>query len=388
MLRLFSKTSLLRVQHHKLFCEYDSLLGWRKIPGVKGIHKTAEYSIPEVINSKGIRGPEYSYDKDNEEYRILVVGDSFVEGYTVEFNEMFSEIVKMMLNKRGDRNYEVISAGTGGYCTDQEFLFFKEEGKKYNPDLTVLMFCDNDIIYNAKSKYDQDYKPLFKLEEGKLRLTNVPVPPREKREKKFIETVKRILREKTYLYNFITDRVKSFRGLHAIAIKLGLAQETNTLITDLKVNRHKEVWIPCEFRPYKKKCYDEEIDRAWQITEALLSDFKKEVTFIGGNLLVFHIPSRAAVYPEEWEAMKKRYCLSKDDWDIDNIGRKLADICNKQGIDFIEPTKLFKAEADKLNKQGQRLYFFFDGHWNVKGHQLVGQILMEYMNSHYLKESI
>src|ERR1700757_2661820 len=56
--------------HHRLFMEYDALLGWRKIPHITGRHVTSEYSISERMNSKGIRGPEYAYAKRQNEFRI------------------------------------------------------------------------------------------------------------------------------------------------------------------------------------------------------------------------------------------------------------------------------------------------------------------------------
>ena len=146
LLRAFQEER--QVHEHKLFCEYDPLLGWRKIPNMTGIHvgPEDEYRIRESMNSKGIRGPEYPYNKADKEYRIFVLGDSYAEGYTVEFDELFSEVLKRNLNKRHTRPIEVINTGTGGYSTDQELLLFKNEGVKYQPDLTVLLFCGNDVL--------------------------------------------------------------------------------------------------------------------------------------------------------------------------------------------------------------------------------------------------
>lgn len=143
-----------------------------------GKYVTTEYSITEKINSKGIRGPEYSYEKRNDEYRLLILGDSFAEGYSVEFPELFSEVLKMRLNKSGGtKNYEVINASTAGYSNDQELLLFQTEGKKYHPDLTIAMFHDNDFWYNNQAQYWRAYKPLFQLDNhNTLRLTNVPLP--------------------------------------------------------------------------------------------------------------------------------------------------------------------------------------------------------------------
>lgn len=161
LLRVFVETApweVKQIGHHTIFCEHDSLLGWREIPNKSGLHATSEYEVIERFNSKGIRGPEYSYERSEEEYRILILGDSFAEGYVVEFNGLFSEVLKKKLNKYKGPHYsyhEVINTGTGGYSTDQELLFFQIEGKKYNPDLTILMFYDNDIWYNTQRKHGE-----------------------------------------------------------------------------------------------------------------------------------------------------------------------------------------------------------------------------------------
>jgi len=96
-------------------------------------------------NSRGIRGPEYAYAPGQHESRILVIGDSFTAGYTVQFEETFGQVAERDLNTRASRRHRVIAAGTEAYSTDQELLFFVEEGWKYRPDITVLMFFFNDI---------------------------------------------------------------------------------------------------------------------------------------------------------------------------------------------------------------------------------------------------
>ena len=126
--------------HQELLIEYDPYLGWRKIPNTIGTFATDEYQTTEKINSKGIRGPEYGYTKHPNEFRILVLGDSFAEGYTVDFQDLFSEVLKRQLNDRQDRYFEVTNTGTAGYSTDQELILFQREGRKYNPDLTIILF--------------------------------------------------------------------------------------------------------------------------------------------------------------------------------------------------------------------------------------------------------
>ena len=68
--------------------------------------------------------------------------------------------------------------GVSGYSTDQELLLLERLGSELDPDIVVLIVCDND--YNANSEdfvYQRYYKPYFDIDdEGELYLRNVPVP--------------------------------------------------------------------------------------------------------------------------------------------------------------------------------------------------------------------
>src|SRR5262245_4705138 len=111
--RIVSGPPASNVHHHRLVCEYDPLLGWRKIANASKRYVTAEYDIDEKINARGLRGPEFPYEKPAGVLRILVLGDSFVEGYTVEEREIFTEVMKNALEARLHTPVEVINAGTG-----------------------------------------------------------------------------------------------------------------------------------------------------------------------------------------------------------------------------------------------------------------------------------
>src|SRR6185369_2427975 len=107
---------------------YDPVLGWSKAPHLTGVYAPGEERV-EVLNSRGLRGREYTYAKPANEYRVLVLGDSFAEGRLVAFQDTTFEVLERELRSTmgGDRRAEVISAGTGGYSTDQSLLFFTGE---------------------------------------------------------------------------------------------------------------------------------------------------------------------------------------------------------------------------------------------------------------------
>ena len=232
VLRLLAKAAPLRLNQHKVCCEHDPQLGWRHVANRTVTFERSEYSITERFNSRGVRGPEYSLEKEPDEYRIVVLGDSFAEGYTVEFEELFSEVLKRHLNEQGGRRVEVINLGVAGYSTDQELLLYQTEGIHYRSDLTILMFHDNDVWYNAQKRYfpwRRGYKPLFRLKEDELQLTNVPVPVLAE-EVSFQTQIQTTLAHHSYLYRWIRNRVKNNSTLFSLAISLGLFDRLHVLL--------------------------------------------------------------------------------------------------------------------------------------------------------------
>ncbi len=382
------------VGNPRKYYEYDPLLGWRNIPNINTIRDSIRGQIKVLyqINSKGIRGPEYSYEKEDNEYRILLLGDSYTEGYIVEFNDLFSEVMtKQLNNKEGSLFFQALNSGTSGWSTDQELIFFQNEGKKYRPDLTILMFYENDLAYNNQAKdWGMYYKPLFKEKNGKLVLTNVPVPKPDKivhydqltsGEESLFKKLRVWLHRKSHLYGFVKDRIKNTYFLNNLAIKLRIKDKPKEGEQLLKEG---DMLPPREFKVWERK-YNKSVRESWQITEAMLLQLKKETGAIGSELLVFFIPHEASIYQEAWSKIKNNYGFSDEDWNIDQVGHELGVICKRNGIDFINPTDLFRARSKELHKSGKLMYHPIDKHWNVEGNEFAGKLLADYITLKQLK---
>lgn len=336
---------------HQLYCEYDPLLGWRKIPNVKGHHKTLEYEVQENINSQGVRGPEYPMKKDSGEHRIIVLGDSFSEGYTVGFDSLFSEILKKkLLETQAEPKTEVINFGTGGYSTDQELLCFEREAVQYSPDETVLMFCVNDPWFNNQSRYySRGFKPQFVSEGDSLRLTNVPVPTMGSRS--FFSKTKDWLLENSEL----VKRIKNVRD----NARYAASGQT----------------VPDEWRIYQKE-KTPEMEAAWQVTAKLLERLRQKTAVAGSKLTVFYIPEKIEVYDTDWQEFLKTYSLEEGNFEASIARSRLQEICDSLKIRLIDPTLVFIEKS----KTSPPLYFKQDWHWNEHGHQLAGEILGFYFD--------
>lgn len=108
------------------------------------------YDTALTYNGKGYRGPEASYDKPDNTYRILIIGDSFVESIQVPYEKTFQALLQDQLNEVGtsDKQYEVIAMGRTGWGTVHETAYYQIEGYKYSADLVILMFYVNDVADN------------------------------------------------------------------------------------------------------------------------------------------------------------------------------------------------------------------------------------------------
>lgn len=189
------------------FWKYDALLGWAHEPGQEGVFETPQFRTTVRINERGLRDRSHSYERPEDVERILVLGDSFAWGYGVEESERFSQRLEDLLD------VEVINAGVSGYSTDQELLWYKNEGIKYETDLVVLVMAGNDMGDNDKQLVSTIYyKPKFVIQDGQLVLTGTPVR-KTSPQGKFIYS----LSQRSALAYFLVQRYFDVRSLYVKA---------------------------------------------------------------------------------------------------------------------------------------------------------------------------
>ncbi len=268
---------------------------------------------------------------------------------------------------------EVLNAGTAGYSTDQELLYFTREGVALEPDFTVLFVYVNDILLNTSPDYWRGSKPYFLLSDQRLLLRGVPVPSPEPDRFTFevrggtgftwwTRRADAWIAPRSALYRLFRTGVTDTPFLSGIAIRTGLAE------------------VPIEFRAWARTS-DAETARAWKVTEQLLIRFRDEVTNAGSEFLVFYVPSQPAVYDGVWERVRRAYAMTDKEWSPAEDADRLARICDRAQIECVIPVDRFRAEASRMTELGSRLYFERDGHWTREGHGFVATILEESLPS-------
>lgn len=95
-------------------------------------------------NNKGLREERFAAKPPENITRILVIGDSYVFGSGVNSSKRYTEVLERELNEETGEKYQVINAGVSGYGAKDYYMFFKERGINYNPDILVLGVIGND----------------------------------------------------------------------------------------------------------------------------------------------------------------------------------------------------------------------------------------------------
>jgi Flp pilus assembly protein TadD/lysophospholipase L1-like esterase len=96
----------------------------------------------ERTNSYGQRDKERSLRKPAGVRRVLLLGDSVVEGYGLRESETMSRRLEALYS---DGSTEVLNFGVSAYCTRAEIELLETKGLQFDPDVVVLVFVENDF---------------------------------------------------------------------------------------------------------------------------------------------------------------------------------------------------------------------------------------------------
>lgn len=316
---------------------FDSDTGWSKEPGKSIVRRVAGDKVRFDINEHGLRDdPGVGPGREPGTHRVLMLGDSFVLGYTVNRSDHFVDQLEGWW-KSEDRRIDVVNAGTEGWSTDQEVAWFLRNGKAFEPDLVMLFPFENDVYWNGQPAYESGLaKPLFKPD-GQLEDRALPEPRKK-------------------------GRLES-------AATVGFLRRTGAWL------RSKLKSAPAELRPEfgvllndAPPGYDEWVAR----TRGALLALEQGCDFIGARLVVCPIPSKSAVDPEErqffqdWE--HGLMGLPADRWSPDRPVNLFLALATELGVPALDP-RVALTEATK--KEG-KLYFegAVEWHFNPRGNRV------------------
>jgi hypothetical protein len=138
-------------QAERIFCEKRS---WHK-PGHAYLYlgydpnKKIRYLNRIKWNETGYFDHEYSVIKPADVYRVIVIGDSYVESVQVPLKSTFHKLTEVAANSSGftlnNKRYQIIALGNSGFGQRENLDVLRTQGLKYDPDLVIVSLCGNDF---------------------------------------------------------------------------------------------------------------------------------------------------------------------------------------------------------------------------------------------------
>lgn len=313
---------------------------------------THEYANKVTTNSEGLYDTNHQIEKPTNTYRILFLGDSFVESLQTPLNKTFFKIVEDNLNSQNlDKKVEAISIGLGDTGTAQQYIALKEIGLKYKPDLVVLMFLTaNDFKNNSLTLQNDPYRPYFTLTDDntleQIQPQNFPQSP-------------------------FKDYLKKFRIVELI---LTFRQSLQQRLANSNVD------YPLDYHVYDKN-YSKAYRDSIKVTESLFLDMKKTVEENNGKFLIITLASNEQVNPGVITDIRKTYPKFNDmNIDLEKPDKEIADFCKINNLDCLSMLHYFK-EYIKTHPNTPT-HYKYDGHWNELGTSLTSNFLLQHLPSY------
>ena len=334
--------------------QQDAVLGTAYIPGTTAVNN---FGVKIEIGEHAHRGPTPAVEKKPGVFRVVLLGDSFLQASAIEYEDVFYSILNREFKARG-LPIEVINMGVAGYSTIQEYLLFHHQAVKYKPDLVILFFSvHNDLIENYPP---QEFKPGYKLTNGELEY--VPFEVKGGRRNFLRDFCRKHFRVYTYLPDLVRTKVELIKQ------KLGLEEQPHGF------EEHR-----IRFEEWADVLNTENVlsldpqGEAWQVTLKIIEKLNQEVKAGGGRLALVVFPSVTQTYDRYWNVLeKKRQDAGLPGLERFRPERILEDLAHRTDILYIP---FSRPMAESARKEGKTYFIPADFHFDKLGHQLIAKAL-------------
>lgn len=346
------------------FIAFDPDTGINFVPGAYYVNHKEGFSEGH-FNSHGFRDFERTWEKASNTYRILVLGDSYVEAFQVPLERAFPALLEATLNVASrSRLFEVLALGQSGFGTADAYLRYLNFGVRYAPDMVILAFLTgNDIRDNSKVLNLERIGFYFVVgEQGELVLDRSRLDHYSSQltlMRRLYQAVKR----HSYLVSLIAERAFLLR--EQVRTKRFKQTNANSTAAGRKLDEFSDLNI---YLPEPTPRWTE----AWEITERLLLKFARQVESRGTSFVLITLTNAEQVHPELQRELEQKFEMP---FDFDLPDRRLREFTREHDVTYLG---LMPAFRDYQRRTETYLHGFgavITGHWNDAGHrQAAGQI--------------
>jgi len=332
--------------------ESSDYLPWGLKPNTNDMHHGLfnEFSVNVSINSQGLRNAELQ-PKQEDTYRILVIGDSFTFGYGVENNETYPYLLQQKLDEASNKKIEVINAGyASGYGTETFYAYLKKEGLKLEPDMILIGFLPGndftDITVEQWEEVDEKGLPVSVTggdwidESGRRRQVN---PGANFIENPVLYRTHLFFNTNSHVYAFFKERLKGFV---------------------IKQSPPTELFSRKEYTQREEMLYN----KSTKILKGIINlANEKDV-----SVAMVMIPIKVEVYEDQFVKGLQFYDLNPDEFEINKIQTLLTTFGENNNMQVIDLRPSF---VEYVQQSNSKVYFDHDMHWTPLGHEIASNTI-------------
>lgn len=347
-------------------------------PNTISYYETSEFKFTAKINKYGFRDRDFNVDKINKQ-RIIIIGDSFTYGWGVNIEESWPKILEYNLVNRGF-DLEICNLGKPGGSPADYVNIAERAIPILKPDVVVVAVLQGDDIMQLthyENFNDNFLKPknviailypntirLVKYFKNNIIITQEQI--KEEWQKKAIQTIKSFNEEQRDRFYRLSDHVRHlfFSGeLNPVNISVAIKQPTYFMHTF--------------------HIYNDKVKSLIQKMSVCFGKIKHIADKYKLKIIIVSIPIGPYVskyYNEKYRELG--YLLNSDMLSSDSADKVIEVAGKKAGINFITVTDKFREKV-----KYSRLYYDFDGHFNIEGHKEYAELLTTSFER-YLEENL
>jgi hypothetical protein len=355
--------------------ELDADLLYRRIPGATSGQRRDKGNGGGVILTRtsmsGFRNEEPIDDERTT--RVIVYGDSFVEGTYSKFEATFAEQLEACLRDT-QRDVEVLNAGVTAYGPDQALLRMEREFPRWRPDYVVMM------IYAGNDFGDLFRNKLFRVSRSAdtLERLHPHVSPETATEFQFTRRspyVLKVLRQWTESRRIAAEAARvgpdSSRTLEIEAYRQMQVSDFRAYVDDLAAGKAVARNLLEDYQDVALELgSDAGLGVAVRLMGGIVAEASEEAARHGAGIIFVVVPSPVNVVPDYGVLSLKvgRYPTYQPRL----LVGALDSILTAQGVNYLNLEPTFIAN------QPDKLYLHInDIHWNDAGQALAARIVCD-----------
>jgi len=324
------------------------------VPSTTCRSRYPEWDRTFTVNNLGFRDEPMTIEKPEGTFRILLVGDSFMEGESVNLDQTAAQTLERELTETMGESIEVVNMGVMSYSPIIYQRVIEDKGLPLDPDLVIVAVDMSDFQNDYSYAKDLDESGNFRniLFQQKMGQPHVVLPGVN-------AGIKFWLRSHSVLYSEVADRTKQLiRKMRHIpeptVFKINDPASDPHFATRSEDNVHREeMWHP----------------------------FGNSLIAINKLMEKAKVPWIAVTYPyghqvrgDEWSKGRLKNGFESARVYLMTAADLLVSFGKDNGFRVINLAPVFQKEAEY---QSNLLYYPMDGHFTPLGHKVFAEALKE-----------